>query len=452
MARIFRRRGPDGKWLKTWYAWVPDIDTGGTRKVSTKCTDPAAAQKRADELERDAVDPDSAAAAKATIREAIGLLLKDRRSEVTGGNMSMHTVDFYQKKGGVLLDALPDVLGRPKDAPVYLREVKASLVDDYVSQRRDDGAGENTISKELTTWRAAMRIAKRRRLWRGDIDECFPKGFSSKYEPGERWLTPAELITLFRALVRVIPIRKPTLTPERIAAMTALRGAGKSSRELAELFDVSIPTVNRLTSPSRVEPIPGPEQGHDLFAIIAFAIATGSEPSAIWRARRKDVAEDYSSAIVRGSKNSYRKNRHVTLPLLAFRWLLAYALEHAAGDAILFPKSQEANLRRMLGEACKRAGIEPVCLTDLRRTHGKWLRLSGVSPSNIGVNLGHADGRMAERVYGKVSAEELARVLEAQVSLTGGSGLLMGMGPGVTGTNRTDESLIQPAKHAGNHE
>ncbi len=362
--------------------------------------------------------------------------------------MSMHTVGFYQSKSGVLLDALPDVLKRPKDAPIFLREVNGALVDDYILQRREDGAGENTISKELTTWRAAMRIAKRRRLWRGDIDECFPKGFSSKYKPGERWLSPTELVALFRALVRPIPVRQPGLSPERIAELAARREAGERRADLAKEFGVSIASVTRLVN--WVAPTPGEVQGHDLFAIVAFAIATGAEPSAVWRARREDIGADYATALVRGSKNDYRRDRPVTLPLLAFRWLLAYAAEHAPGDPLLFPQSGEANFRRMLGEACARASIEPVCLTDLRRTHGKWLRLSGVSPDNIGVNMGHADGRMAERVYGKASAEELARILEAQVALTGG--LLMGMGPVEAAPHRSNESTTQPAKSAENHE
>jgi hypothetical protein len=443
VARIFRRRKPNGKWIKTWYAWVPDLETGGTRKVTTNCTDPVAAQKRADQLERDAVDPDSAAAAKATVRDAIGLLLRDRASEVAGGNMSEHTVDFYQRKGGVLLDALPDILGRAKDAPIYLREVGGALVDDYIGQRRKDGAGENSISKELTTWRAAMRIAKRRRLWRGDIDECFPKGFSSKYIPGTRWLTPAELVALLREMVRVVPVRQSGLDASQIAAMREMRLAGKTRPELAKVFGISVASVGRLTR-ERGEPEPRAVQGHHLFAIVAFAIATGAEPSAIWRARRGDAATDYATALVRGSKNEYRKNRTVTLPLLPFRFLLAYAVQHAIGDPMLFPKSQEGNFRRTLGDACKRAGIEPVCLTDLRRTHGKWLRLSGVSPDNIGTNLGHADGRMAERVYGKSSPEELARVIEAQVALTGG--LHMVLAPVETVSDRSNESVITPQK------
>src|SRR5690606_4472002 len=152
------------------------------------------------------------------------------------------------------------------------------------------------------------------------------------------------------------------------------------------------------------EEVPPPMRGQEYFAIVAFAVATGAEPSAVWRARREDAAADRSWCLVRGSKNRYREDRPVPLPLVAFRWLLDYALEHADGARFLFPARHPGGCRRTLREACERAGIAPVSLPDLRRTHGKWLRLSGASPDAIGASLGHADGRMAERVYGRASA------------------------------------------------
>lgn len=395
MARIFRRRGPDGKYIKVWYCWVPDLETGGTRRQSTKCTDKAAAQKRADELEREAVDPDSKAQAKATLRDAFDLLIRDRESLAKGGKRSMATVEFYRKKSGILLGAVPELLGRETGAVVRLREVGPRLVDDYIIMRRDDGVVDNTISKELTTWRAAMRLVKRRRLWKGDLEECFPK-FSPNYKPRERWLHWTE----------VLPLRAAFIRP------TKYRGGTE-----------------------------GPEHGHALWAIAAFMIATSSEWSAAWKARRSDVDKSDGLAWfvhVHGTKKDTR-DRFVPIIFLPFAMLLEDALACADGDHGLF-LNREGSFRHRLAEACERAGIPRLCPNDLRRTHGKWLRLAGVTPANIATSLGHADARMAERVYAKASAKELAGV--QRIELETHSGLLMGSGAVETGQNSAPASTV----------
>lgn len=425
MPRIFRRGG-------VYYAWVPKPG-GGTQKRTTHCTDREAALIRAAELEREAVDPEGAAAAKATLADALELLIRDRASKVKAGKKSAATVEFYQKKSGVLLDGLAAVLRRSPSAPIYLREVKARVVDDYIVQRRDDGARESTIHKELTTWRAAMRIAKRREIWRGDIDAVFPKGFSPEYEPKGRYVAPHEIPLLHRAIVRPQATTRHSLSPTQLDSLRARYAMGENRKALAAAFSISTATVWSLCAREQSAP---PVIGHGLFALVAYAIATGAEPAAVWRARRSDAAPDLSMCRVHGSKNKHRrgekgKGRPVPLPLLGFRWLLAYALKYAPGDDLLFPASMQHTVRRELAAACERAGIETITLTDCRRTHGKWLRLSGVAPSAIGPSLGHADSRMADLVYGRATADELAAVQIGQIEAAGG-GLLMGGTAGKT--------------------
>ncbi len=423
MSRIFRRG-------KHYYCWVPRPE-GGTRRQATGCTDKEAARARAAELERIAVDPERAAAAQATLRQALELLIRDRTSKASAGKRSQETVGFYAKKSGVLLDGLAAVLKRSPKAHIMLSEVKASLYDEYVMQRREDGASESSIGKELTTWRSAMRLAKRRGLWTGDIEQVFEKGFSTEYKPGERFASPGELVKLFHAMVRPVEYRKHGVSDEQLVELRARFDAGENRKALAKSFSISTATLWKIGSQRDVGQ--GPVQGHDAFAIVAFAIATGAEPSAVWRARRSDAAPDRSKCLVRGSKNARRKDRPVPLPLLPFRLLLDFALRHGSGTGeFLLAASMRSNFGRRLQEACTRAGIPGLTLTDLRRTHGKWLRLSGVTPSAIGPSLGHADGRMAERVYGKASAEELSTVIEAQIA-AGGRGLLMGDAPGDSG-------------------
>ncbi len=361
MPRVFKRG-------KVWHAWIP-LHGGGVERKSTNCTDRKAAEARAIELERIAADPDGAAQEAATLRDAFGLLIRDREGRVKAGKGSEETVKFYRKKAHSLLTVVAEVLRRRADAPVYLRECTAALVDDVIAQRRDDGVKENTIAKELTTWRTTMRLAKRRSLWKGDLDAVFPVGFSPNYEPRGRWVSPEELVKLYHAMVR------PTL----------YRGGSE-----------------------------GPERGHELFAIVAFSIATSAESAAIWRAKREDIAEDLSSVRVRGTKNS-RRDRVVPLMLLEFRLLLRYAVSHADGEHALF-MDREGSFRHRLHEACERAGIEPLCPTDLRRTHAKWLRLRGVVPSAIAPSMGHVDSRMVERVYGRATAMELAHLQAAQIA------------------------------------
>lgn len=375
MARIFRRRGADGEWIKTWYAWIPDVDAGGVKRVSTRCTDKVAAQKRADELEREAADPDSAAQAKASLKDALELLIRDRTSLVTAGKRSMETVEFYRKKGGILLGVVPTLLDLDEGAPVSLRDVGGPLVDDYIVERREHGAKETTIAKELTTWRAAMRLAKRRRLWKGDLEETFPK-FSAEYRPRERFLQPHE----------VLPLRDAFIRP------TKYRGGSE-----------------------------GPEQGHALWAICAFIVATSAENAAVWRARPEDIDvsdPEQWSVHVRGSKNDAR-DRIVPIVHLPFALLLLEVLRYADGDHGLF-LDREGSFRHRLGEACERAGIPHLSPTDLRRTHAKWLRLAGVAPTTFYPAMGHADSRMAERVYAKTSPQELAAVMRAELIAHGG--------------------------------
>lgn len=395
MSRVFRRRDKYGKWIQTYYCWVPDPETGGTRRVSTKCTDKRAAEQRAAQLERDALDPDAPAQAQATLRDAIGLLILDRTSQAKGGKRSMATVSFYEKKGGILLGVMPTLRGGQPGDEFPLRAVDGPLVDDYIVSRRDDGAKESTIHKELTTWRASMRLAKRRRLWKGDLEETFPK-FSPDYKPKERFVQAHE----------VLPLRDGFIRPRKF------RGGHE-----------------------------GDPHGHALWGIAAFIIATSAEWGAVWRARPEDI--DQSDPLrwyvhVRGTKREAR-DRDVPIVHLPFALLLDEALRHADGDNGLF-LNRESSFRHRLGEACERAGIPHLSPNDLRRTHGKWLRLAGATTSTIYPSLGHHDGRMTERVYAKASPRELADVQRAELA-AGISGLLMGgdaVETGRIGANRSD--------------
>jgi integrase len=360
------------------------------------------------------------------------MLIADRSAMAKQGTRSHQTVAFYKKKCGMVLATLSEILGRKSSAPIFLREVNAGLVDRYVTQRRNDEVSESTIAHEITTWRAAMRIARRRGLWAEDVDAVFPDGLS-RGKARSRWLTFDEVHALYLDAHRRPGVRTAAeWTPEQLDHFHAAASLGKNRFAISEHMtaigakNASPASIGRRLRalrgplrPARGEPVerehePSTAAGLAFFAKVAFCVATSAEWSALGRARREDVALDFSHARVRGSKNT-RRDRVVPLELLAFRLLLAFAVEHADGrDGRLF--ANLGSFRARLTEACARLGIPHASPTDLRRTHAKWLRLSGVAPANIAPSMGHASSKMVELVYGQASAEELAHVQSAEIA------------------------------------
>ncbi len=241
-------------------------------------------------------------------------------------------------------------LARVLGADLRLELAHPSDVDRYVSQRRREGSSDHTISKELVALRGALKLARRAGLWRGDPAELLPVGFAPAYRPRTRWLSSAELQLLLAQL-----------TPDRAAR-------------------------------------------------VAWIVATSGNWRESERAERADVAPDLRSVRVRGTKTTYRER---TVPIVApwQRQLLEHALRHAEGAELLFRPWR--NVRRDLLEACARAAIPRCSPNDLRRTTAQWLRHAGVAADTIGAVLGHADSRMVERVYGRLSVEVVRERLES---------------------------------------
>jgi hypothetical protein len=70
-------------------------------------------------------------------------------------------------------------------------------------------------------------------------------------------------------------------------------------------------------------------------------------------------------------------------------------------------------VRRDLHLAWAQAGIEACSPNDLRRTYAKWMRLARVPAEIVAPTMGHRDTRMVERVYGRLSPEEIGALLSA---------------------------------------
>ena len=265
------------------------------------------------------------------------------------GDGSAETVSFYQKKSGHLVR----VFGHDFRIAV-LKD--AAPVWRYIDTRRSEGMLDTSIEREATTLRAALRIAKERGQWKGDIDAIIPDTFDPVYKPKLRSPTRAEVL-------RILPHMLP-----------------------------------------------------DSAAAVAFILATSAEDSALHRVVREDIPTDMDAANlrvhVRGSKND-RRDRWVPIVSDEQRLLLAHAAAHAQGaDGKLFRSL--GNLRHELLAAAKKVGIEPLSPHALRKAAGQWLIDLSVPLELVSRVLGHADTRITETVYAKIKDEDVTdRMLDA---------------------------------------
>lgn len=97
---------------------------------------------------------------------------------------------------------------------------------------------------------------------------------------------------------------------------------------------------------------------------------------------------------IRGTKT---EDRDRVLPLLPET---RHILEQRAKMVPMFPRWH--NALRDMKLAAKRAGIEPFCIKDLRRSFATEMAIADVNPLWLKDLMGHADTRMLEKIYAKV--------------------------------------------------
>jgi integrase len=321
---------------KTWYGWTYGAN-GEQIKFSTSCSDKTAPRLILAQKEREAADPHTARKKAATLSDAIDLLVADRTSLVKAGKRSSATVSFYEtcarawylfagrKVRNLPLETLDKTLDTEERENLIELGKRVALadaaderfVDAFILYRRANGVTENTISKDRTTFRASLRLAKRDRIWSGDLELLFPRGFDTDYTPNRTFLTRAQGTKLLDAFLKV-----PT-------------GHGDEKQ----------------TQPARR-------------AFLAFILATGADWGDVLRAERGDIGPDLVR--VRGTKTV---NRDRLVPIVTDwqRELLKYAAKHGDGEeALLF--SPWTNARRAIALACERAGVPRVSPKRLRHT------------------------------------------------------------------------------------
>lgn len=210
-----RRRG------EKWY--VRGTVNGERIERCTGLTDKKAAEAWLRAFERDLADPHRAArrASEAvTVQQAVDLTLARHDAEHRAGNLSEHTVTYYERKLGQVLRVLGEA--------TPLSEVTAARVDAFIAQRRAEEASQHTIAKELHQLEVALKLAKRRGWYLLDVEEVMPVQFSPRYEPKTRALSVDEVQRVLRAL-----------DPDRAAwvALAAGAGAELAALQLAERGD-----------------------------------------------------------------------------------------------------------------------------------------------------------------------------------------------------------------------
>lgn len=102
------------------------------------------------------------------------------------------TTDMYESKLGHAVRLFG------KDAP--LATITPGAIDDYITTRREEGAKNNTIARELTCLRQMLRLAKRGGAYALDLDDVMPIGFSAQYKPVTRTLALEDVPKLLAAL------------------------------------------------------------------------------------------------------------------------------------------------------------------------------------------------------------------------------------------------------------
>jgi len=359
-----------------WWCRAPDPKTGKRGRVTTGRTVYEEALVEAARLDRVSVDPAHRPKNQATLQSGLGRFLEAKRAQ----GRAEATLGMYKKKAR----HLARLLGGEK---VILDALEASDIDKFINTRRDEGATANTIHKELTCLRGILRVAKRDKTFHRDIAEILPVAFSPEYTPRRRSISIADVPRLLRQL-----------------------------------------TTNHA-------------------ACVAFLIAAACRLGDGFRAEVSDLTAVPGFIRVRATKT--KKNRDQQFRLVPVtemtRWLVEEIKRATHGrKRLLF--DPWTNITRDLAMACERTGVCDDCLTtrekrpqngceacarliavprvsanDLRRTHGMWLRASGVEPNLIGEVLGHVDGRMVERVYGKITPEDLSALLVQRVSKGGGA-------------------------------
>lgn len=353
MGRIYRR---DNR-----ASWYGDYTTPDGKRIqrSLRTKDKQVAKERLRQAELAATP--QARGRRQRLSEAIDHLL----------NMGLHdraeaTREMYEQKGRRLIATMGDP---------FIHEIDRDMVSGYIARRlnkedREHGrAKPHTVQKELITLRRALKEANAR-----DVLVTMPRlpTFSTRYEPKEVWLTPAEFETMVANIGR--------------EGAKDMKARGRRARRLAR----KRPKYQHV-----------PLENRRLWA--ALAALAGGSASEVERLDWSDVDLAKGWLLWRGKKRETRQRAVPIAPALRSRLEEVPPSERVG--KVVRPWS---NVRHSLHRACKKAGLSKrVSPNDLRRTFASWLVQQGVAPLVVANLMGHSSTRMVEKVYGRLAPENL---------------------------------------------
>jgi integrase len=381
LKRGFYWRGP--------YIWTRDPVTG--QRCTTRTDDPEAAYRWRAKRDRIAADPVHAAASAATVGGWCQKVMAIKTAQRSEGTAHMY---------GVKLGHIARLFG--KDAPMV--QINANTVDAYIAARREEGAGSNTISRELVCLRQVLKYAKRSGEYPHDIASVMPIGFSAEYTPVKRTLARADFDALWTAL--------------------------PSDKERAW---------------------------------VALALAFAADVGDLERMRPEDFKNGVM--LVRGTKTGWRRQELPVLPL--FAELVEFALPHlpvswpraskALGEACAkagLPHLSPKDLRRTAATWLIEAGADQVLVSRFLRHKGDQMvrRVYGqVSPAALGSLLGTQTGTPASQkarpLGGTGRRRGLKRLSGTVVPIWKGRKSRAGVGASGRGWTRTGTADGTPAAH-----
>lgn len=138
-------------------------------------------------------------------------------------------------------------------------------------------------------------------------------------------------------------------------------------------------------------------------AALALALACGPRHSELGKITPAHVDLQRWIVHVPGTKTE-DSDREVPIVLPIQRRLLERAYPHLP---VSWPR-----MSKDLTELCEGLGLEAITANDLRRTFATWLVEAGADREDVARLLGHRGSQMVYRVYGRESAEALARKLK----------------------------------------
>lgn len=297
------------------------------------------------------------------------------------------TLDFYLKKARPLCTFFGS-----RDA----NRITLAETEEYMDERlAHPRVNLPTIAKELGLLRATLRYAKRHQRYVGDVEAIIPEGIQGAYVPRDRALSHEEYERLLRAM-------DPDVAPaeKHRAARTGIR--------------------------------------RDYLAAWCY---TGVRESELYAVTPSDVVLEQDMLHVPGSKTD-GSDRWVPIAGEARAMFERRADETGDGEP-LFPRWD--NVRRDLGAACERAGIDRVSPNDLRRTFATWLAEAGVPEAVAAALLGHASSAMVRRVYTRIGrAAQRAAVATLPIATVTGGVTDAGVLNGPIGQNGLSETEQPP--------